>query len=343
MFRWTPAAFEKYVIDHREIHEECERKYGKPLEMAYKSTYNPKTKKYFGFSPGYMPVLISYRKDLWDEAGFFPGSWDDIHSGGQKIFNKNGKSTGIGLYKTDYALNGLMYSFGASVQDEAGNLVLNSKETIDAVRYVKTLYQDSSDKMLPHFLQQNLLRDYMVSGDFSLVFETNIASRTAEKNSPEISDKIHLAKAPKGPIRQMGSNIMATYLIWKFSENIEGAKKFLIDYVGNFQKAFLGSGFLYFPCFPKSVPDMKQLLKDDPRGHPPTKYSVLEDVAEWTTNIGYPGYANAAMAEIFDSSVVSDMFRRYAGDYLSSAEEAVEQAEEQCKQIYKRWEEKGLV
>jgi multiple sugar transport system substrate-binding protein len=221
-------------------------------------------------------------------------------------------------------------------------LVLNSKETIEVVRYVKDLYQGPIDKVFI-FRGQDYHRDSMVSGKLSLTFETNIVSRTAEKRVPEMSSKIQLAKSPAGPVRRLGSNQMATYLIWKFSENIEGAKKFLVDYVGNFQEAFLASGFLYFPCHPKSVPDMERLLKDDPRGHPSTKYRVLEDVAEWTTNLGYPGYANAAMAEIFDSGVVSKMFRNFVAEYVPTAEKAVEQAEEDCKRIFTRWREKGLV
>ena len=34
----------------KDVYAECEKKYGKPIDLAIKSTYNPKTKKYFGFS-----------------------------------------------------------------------------------------------------------------------------------------------------------------------------------------------------------------------------------------------------------------------------------------------------
>jgi multiple sugar transport system substrate-binding protein len=50
-----PAAYEDQVIDHREIYEECERRYGDAGDFAFRSTYNPKTNKYFGLqclSPG---------------------------------------------------------------------------------------------------------------------------------------------------------------------------------------------------------------------------------------------------------------------------------------------------
>lgn len=38
MFLWPPPAFEEQVIDMREVYEEAERKYGKPINLAIKST-----------------------------------------------------------------------------------------------------------------------------------------------------------------------------------------------------------------------------------------------------------------------------------------------------------------
>src|SRR5215468_3416263 len=46
-------AYEDAVIDHRDIYEECERKYGKAHDLAIKTTYNPKTKKFCGFTDFY--------------------------------------------------------------------------------------------------------------------------------------------------------------------------------------------------------------------------------------------------------------------------------------------------
>ena len=97
MFLWPPPVHEDQVIDHREIYEECERKYGKPIDLAIKSTYNPKTKKYYGFSDSYVPDPINYRKDLWDDVGVYPDSWDDIRAGGKKIKQKHNIPVGIGL------------------------------------------------------------------------------------------------------------------------------------------------------------------------------------------------------------------------------------------------------
>ena len=71
---------------------------------------------------------------------------------------------------------------------------------------------------------------------------------------------------------------MSVYVIWKFAENIDAAKRFLVDYVGNFRQGFLASQFYNFPCFPQTVPDLKQLIANDAlalahesREHPPAR------------------------------------------------------------------------
>ena len=38
----------------------------------------------------------------------------------------------------------------------------------------------------------------------------------------------------------------------------EGAKRFLVDYIGNSRQAFLASGFQNMPSFPGTTPDFAQ-------------------------------------------------------------------------------------
>src|SRR5205814_6482848 len=66
---WPTPFYEEQTVDMKDVYAECEKKYGKPIDLAVKSTYNPKTKKYFGFSPSFTPDPINWRKDLWDEVG----------------------------------------------------------------------------------------------------------------------------------------------------------------------------------------------------------------------------------------------------------------------------------
>jgi multiple sugar transport system substrate-binding protein len=152
-----------------------------------------------------------------------------------------------------------------------------------------------------------------------------------------------LAKAAAGPVRRIGlEHVMDVYVIWKFAENIDGAKKFLIDYIGNFRQAFTNGEFYNFPTFQRTVPDLKQLLAKDPKGKPAGKYSVLEDVLNWATNIGYPGYANAAIDEIYQKWVIPVMFAKAAQGVLSP-EDAVKEAADESKRIWDKWRERKLI
>jgi multiple sugar transport system substrate-binding protein len=45
----------------KDVYAECEKKHGKAIDLAIKSTYNPKTKRYFAFSDSFVPDPIDYR------------------------------------------------------------------------------------------------------------------------------------------------------------------------------------------------------------------------------------------------------------------------------------------
>jgi multiple sugar transport system substrate-binding protein len=304
------------------------------------------TKKYFGFCDSYAPDPINYRKDLWDGVGMHPDTWEDVRVGGAKIKKKYGHPVGIGLSKepdSNTALRAIMYSYGASVQDQEGNVVINSKQTLEAVKFVRALFREA---MGPEVLNWNPASNnrFMLAEKGSLAVNAISITRAAERQKmTEISKKIWLAKPPAGPVRRMGlPHVMSIYVIWKFAENIEGAKRFLVDYIGNFRKAFLASEFFNFPCFPDTVPDLKELIANDPRADPPDKYKVLGDALGWTTNVGYPGYPNAAIDEILWGHVIPVMFKKVATDE-ATPEDAIKEAEAKCKDIFAKWKAKGLV
>jgi multiple sugar transport system substrate-binding protein len=345
MFLWPPPVFEEQVVDMADVYQECESKYGKPIDLAIKSTYNPKSGKYYGFSDSYVPDPINYRKDLWDDVGMVPDTWEDIRVGGRMIKEKHNIPVGIGLsaeLDTAMAMRAIMYSFGSSVQNAEGALVLNSKETLEAIRFVKALYEET---MTPEVLAWDASSNnrFMIAGQGSLVLNAISVTRTGENENLPIANDIWLAKAAAGPVRRIGlEHVMDVYAIWNFAQNIDGAKKFLVDYVGNFRDGFLASEFYNFPCFPETVPDLQELIAHDPKASPPDKYAVLSDVLDWATNVGYPGYANAAIDEVFSTWVVNTMFAKAATGTLSP-EDALSEAEAACNRIWEKWQEKGAI
>src|SRR5204862_20062 len=168
-------------------------------------------------------------------------------------------------------------------------------------------------------------------------------TREGENKQIPVTPDIWLTQALRGPAQRIClEHVMDCYVIWKFAENIAGAKQFLVDYIDNFRDGFVGSEFYNFPCFPSTVPDLKTMIEADAKATPHDKYKVLGVLMEQATNVGYPGYANAAIDEIFNTWVLNTMFAKAASG-AATPEEALQEADTACRRIFGKWKEKGLV
>ncbi len=339
MFLSPPASYEDQVIDHRDIYAECERKYGKPLEIAVKSTFNPVTKKYFGFSDSYVPDPVNYRKDLWDDVGVKPDTWDAIRDGGRKIKQKHGIPVGIGMSNeldSSMALRSILLAFGAGVQDAQGRPSLKSPKTLEALKYAKALYAETmTDEIFSWDASSN--NRQMLAGKGSLTLNAISVTRTGESEKIPIADKILLGRPARGPAASIGvMHLMNAYVIWKFARNIDGAKRFLVDLAGASRDAFLASGFYNFPTFPQLVPDLQKLVANDPKAVPADKYAIFSDADKWTVGVGYPGYANGAIDEIWKGWLIPKMFADAASGRLTP-EAALDLYSGQVNDIFGKW------
>jgi len=339
MFLSPPASYEDQVIDHKDIYAECERKYGKPLEIAVKSTYNPVTKKYFGFSDSYVPDPVNYRKDLWDDVGVKPDTWDAIRDGGRKIKQKHGIPVGIGMSNeldSSMALRSILLAFGAAVQDAQGRPSLKSPKTLEALKYAKALYTETmTDEIFSWDASSN--NRQMLAGKGSLTLNAISVTRTGESEKIPIADKILLGRPARGPASGVGvMHLMNAYVIWKFARNIDGAKRFLVDLAGASRDAFLASGFYNFPTFPQLVPDLQKLVANDPKAVPPDKYAIFSDADKWTVGVGYPGFANGAIDEIWKGWLIPKMFADAASGRLTP-EAALDLYSGQVNDIFGKW------
>jgi multiple sugar transport system substrate-binding protein len=341
MFLSPPAAYEKQVLDMSHVYQEVEKKHGKKIDLAHKSTFNPKTKKYFAFSDSYAPDPGNWHKDWWTEAGYpnGPDTWEDLRAGAKKIKDKNGHPCGIGLSQeldTSMAMRALLWSFGGAEQDEAGNVTINSKQTVDALKFMKALYQETETAEVFTWTPPSN-NQAMLAGRVSYVANAISITRQAEREHLPIDSKIMVSRALKGPARRIAAeHVMNCYVIWDFAENKDGAQQFLIDYIDAFHDGFIAGQFYNFPCFPSVVPKLKQEIANDPRATPSNKYAVLGDVLDWATNVGYPGYATAAIDEAFKTWVIPTMFAKVArGD--ETPENAAKAAETEYKRIFDRW------
>ena len=253
-----------------------------------------------------------YRKSLWDEIGMKPDTWDNLRIGGAKLKAK-GHPVGISLgHSNDPSTTwrGLLWSYGASEQDEAGKkIVLNSKETVEATKYVAALYKEAmTSEVLSWNDSSN--NQYLVSGVGSYIINPISAYRTVQKSNKSGADDIFVIEPPKGPAKQIMGAASEFYGIWKFAKNKEAAIEFLKHYRDNWPEAFKASEGYNNPCFANLVPKPMPILSNDATSTPHDKLAILQDLDKWSAIPGYPGPATPAMDEIYYAFILNDMMAK---------------------------------
>jgi multiple sugar transport system substrate-binding protein len=204
----------------------------------------------------------------------------------------------------------------------------------------------------------------LIAGRASYILNSISAYRSAQKQVPEIAKDIYFTPALKGP-RGTGyscEHVIYCYVVPKYSKNVDSAKKFLLDLVGNYDQAMYASELYNSPAFFDSpipsgdrgypaVTGAKKLrdlhnawFSEDPfalPGEDKGKLALLKDAEKWSTNLGHPGPANPAEGEVFATFVLPNMMANAARGL--TAETAVEQATLLTKTIFAKWRKKGLI
>lgn len=342
MFPWPPAEFSEHVLDVAEIYQTVSFHFGDVPQLAYRSTFDLRSKKYFAFADSWIPSPVHYFEDQWSEVNMplGPVHYGSLRSGAQRIFAKRGVPCGLPITPTlegNIALHSLLYAFRGQIMDRAGNVAINKNAfTIIALEYVKALNHDAGTREQLKWGPSENVR-HMLSGKVSCTTNAISLLRTAEKEHPELAKKIRLQPPLLGSAGVTAfPHVTNCSVIWKFSQNQDHAKQFLVDLIEKSKSVYEQSKGCNFPIYQKTVPDLVVRLENDPYGDPPYKYKELKDALHWTPNLGSPGFANPVWMEVFNTFVIPRMFISVIKGDLS-AEEAARAADAEVTKIVEKW------
>jgi multiple sugar transport system substrate-binding protein len=343
----SPVSYEPHVMPLTDVVTEAEHRFGKLPSFAHKSTFNPRTKQYFAVPESWAPGLLHYRSDLWEETGTKPDTWELVREGARKINEKRGIPAGFGLAPdpdSNMMLRSLIWAFGGAEQDETGQVAINSPATVEAVKLMATVYRESlsSDVFMWDAASNNRA---FVWGQASIIQNPISAIRSMEKGNPELARKAMLAPAAAGPAGRFGpAHVVHCYVIWKFSDKGDLARRFLIDFLAAAGESLRASEFYNLPCFPRAVHDLPRMIgagnggpaKKGASGSPPDRYGLLADAERWSSAPGHPGYFTPAIDETIGRGVIPAMFAR-AARREQTPEASVRAAEAEMRRIFGRW------
>ncbi|MCP9953318.1 ABC transporter substrate-binding protein [Actinomadura madurae] len=342
------SQYEPSVLDMTDVVQEATKRWGKQLELCRKSSYNPNTRRFYAYCPGWSPDPGDYRKSMWQKVGMpnGPASWDDLLRGAAEIKKQTGVPCGIGLSpETDsnMAARALLWSYGGSVQDENERVVLNSDATVEAVEFMARLFKEAETSEVFSWTPASN-NQALIAGKSSYILNSISAWRTAMGTNRTIGDDIFFVPALRGPKAAMAAqHVIQQWIVPKYAANPDAAKEFLLHYTANFPAVTYHSEMYDLPGWPSIVPQLNGWLDDDPWGaEPANKLALMKTATSWSANIGYPGPSNPAIGEIFNTNVLPTMFGRAARGQ-ASPRQAVAEAEDRVNAIFKNWRGRGLV
>jgi multiple sugar transport system substrate-binding protein len=370
LIEWVspPSQLEPSVLDLSDVNQEAIKRFGKQLPVCTMSSYNPHTKKYYGFCHGWTIDPGNYRKSLWTKVDKPDGpvTWEDLVTYGGRIKKELGVQLGIGMSQeidSNMAARALMWSYDTSEQDKSENVVINNPRTVEAVEFMTRLYKAA---MTPEIFSWSAVSNNqaLIAGRASYILNSISAYRSAQKQVPEIAKDIFFVPALKGPAgtRWSSEHVIYIYVVPKYSKNADIAKQFILALLENYDRAIYHSELYNSPAFfdtpipsgsrgyspigqAKTLIDLSNAwFDDDPfrlDGEAKGKLRVLKEGLQWTTNVGHPGPASPAVGEIFSTFVLPNMMAAAAQGMQPS--QAVAQAEGQIKTIFKNWRQRGLV
>ncbi len=287
-----------------------------------------------------VPALIAYRKSWFDEVGAkeFPKTWQQYHEVGKKLkANKHpiGQTLGNTFGDAPTFTYPLMWSFGGEEVDAKGKVAIDSKETVESVRFLTQFWKDAHDEGGLAWDDSNNNRAFL-SGDISAtlngasiyVAALNGADKfKTEKGAPLHTDILH-APLPAGPKGAQAYHTAFNHMVMKYSKNAKGATEFLrwAHTQDNYQKWFVVQKG--FATGPTRVWENNPMWNNDPVMLP-FKTAPLGQ----TRLMGYAGQPDKKAAEAWNKYIVTVMYANAASGKMKP-EETVKWAAGELGKIY---------
>ena len=282
----------------------------------------------------YIVAPMLWRKDLFDAAGLKPpDTWELARVAGRTLKAK-GHPTGLAFSHCNDAnlfLRSIVFSHGGQEADKSGrNILLDSKEVREGLRFLKTLYDEA---MTPEVFSWDDASDnrYLASGVACWIHDAISAYRTTEDTNPKVFQGTQLALEPQGlPGLRVAIANPNAYAVWKFSKNAAAAKEFVGHLADNWKDAMVGSRGYNMPFLRDAYKKPMPVIGTDP------KLQVLQDFPDIVSFAGHPGPFTPPIQEIVATFVFPDMCTRVVRG--QNPDEAVKWAMGEYRRIFSKYQ-----
>jgi multiple sugar transport system substrate-binding protein len=334
-FSDSPHIYADKLIELTEVADYLGKRYGGWMFLAEKYGKRHKSDAWIGLPFGASGGPLVYRKSMLQAVGY--DKVPDDHASYLELcrkLQKGSKPPGFALGNAVGDGNGfaswVLWSHGASLLDEEGNVIINSKETVAALKYLKELYP-TFIAGTPSWNDVSNNRAYS-AGDISLT-ANGVSLYFSLKNDPAtkaIADDTEHQFLPMGLAKTSPmAGLTLNAMVFKHSPYPNAAKAFLQFMLEHEQyESWLNANSGYW-AHPLNAYATAEVWSGDP------KVRIFKDTMAnkyWT---GYEGPISTASGAVNADYVLVQMCASVATD-AATPEAAAAEAERRAKRYFRR-------
>ncbi len=335
---WTddPHLYSDKVMDLTDVAEYLGKKYGGwyPLAERYGKKFGTNT--WIAIPMGGSGGPAVYRESWLKAVGYdtVPSDLDKFLDCCRKLKASGhpaGFTTGHAVGDANGFCYWLIWAFGGKMVDENQKVAINSKETIEALKYGKALYETFIPGTQSWLDPSN--NKALIAGEVAMT-QNGVSLYFSIKNSPDpkiaaMAADLNHARMPIGPSGKSAESALAiNAMAFKHTKYPNAAKAYLAFMMEAPQyDHWLTDSFGYWAQPLKAYAD-SDVWKKDP------KILAYKDTMQDGRWLGYEGPINEASGAVLADYVVVDMVAAVnSGD--STPEAAAKEAERRAKRYYK--------
>ena len=324
-----PLLYENALVDVTDVAEEIGGRQGGWHDYV-KANCVTGAKRWVAVPQYIISWAVTYREDWFKDAGFeYPKTWDEFRKVGRAMKAKGkpfGQAFGHSINDPNNWCYPLVWMWGGmEVQSDGRTVVLNSKNTIEAVRFNTVLWKEVFDEGGLAWDDSNNNRAFL-SSEISLTGNAPSIYVAARGKFPEVYKGTNHGHFPPGPAGRFYWLPAWNSCVMRYSKNQNVAKDFIRFYMDRKQ---FDPYFVTMDTF--GIPGTKgyvdhPLWKKDPRT------AVFPETLPHARQVGYAGPAGRKATEVLSKYIIVDMFAKAIQGM--KPEDAVAWAAGELRKIY---------
>lgn len=179
------------------------------------------------------------RIDKWNEAGLpIPDTWAEYKQHAYKINDPKNDFYALGFPMgasgggdAEGMMRAIILSYGGALVDENDNIVVNTPETLEALKFISSIYEEGLAPPSAITWDDMGNNNAYLSGTVGVIMNSASVYAALNNENPALLAKTKILPWPAGPAGRFTPSGGNVFVVFKNGKNTDAAKEFIRDYL----------------------------------------------------------------------------------------------------------------